>query len=60
VHSVGAAPDGKVQAINIELAFLGIGGKLVASDSRITRAGDNVQLSMSAGEVSKLPEVRTD
>jgi hypothetical protein len=60
VHSVSAAPDGKVKAINIKTGgFLGIGGKLVAiPDGKFTRAGDNVQLGMSADEVSKLPEVK--
>ena len=60
VHSVSEAPDGKVKAINFKTGgFLGIGGKLVAiPEGKFTRAGDNVQLGMTADEVSKLPEVK--
>jgi hypothetical protein len=60
VHSVNAEPDGKVKAIHVKTGgFLGIGGKLVAiPDGKFTRAGDNVQLGMTAEEVSKLPEVK--
>jgi len=60
VHSVSAAPDGKVKAIHIKTGgFLGFGGKLVAiPDGKFTRAGENVQLGMTSEEVSKLPEVK--
>ncbi len=60
VHSVSAGPDGKVTAIRLKTGgFLGIGGKLVAiPDGKFTRAGENVQLGMTADEVSKLPEVK--
>jgi len=60
VHSVSAEPDGKVKAIRIKTGgFLGIGGKLVAiPEGKFTKAGDNIQLGMTADEVSKLPEVK--
>jgi hypothetical protein len=60
VHSVSAAPDGKVKAIHIKTGgFLGIGGKLVAiPDGKFTRSGENIQLGMTADEVSKLPAVK--
>jgi hypothetical protein len=60
VHSVNAEPDGKVKAIHVKTGgFLGIGGKLVAiPDGKFTRAGENIQLGMTADEVSKLPEVK--
>jgi hypothetical protein len=39
--------------------FLGLGGKLVAiPDGKFTRTGADIQLGMTAGEVSKLPEVK--
>lgn len=61
VHSVNAEPGGgKVKAIHVKSGgFLGIGGKLVAiPEGKFTRAGENVQLGMTADEVSKLPEVK--
>jgi hypothetical protein len=60
VQSVDAEPDGKVKAIRIKTGgFLGFGGKLVAiPDGKFTKTGDNLQLSMTADEVSKLPEVK--
>jgi len=60
VHSVSATPDGSVKAIHIKTGgFLGFGGKLVAiPEGRFTRSGDNIQLGMTADEVSKLPEVK--
>jgi len=62
VHSVSAEPDGKVKAIHIKTGgFLGFGGKLVAiPEGKFTRAGENVQLGMTAEEVSKLPEVKKE
>ena len=60
VQSVSAAPDGTVKAIRLKAGgFLGFGGKLVAiPEGRFTKAGENVQLGMTADEVSKLPEVK--
>ena len=60
VHSVNAEPNGKVKDIRVKSGgFLGIGGKLVAiPEGKFTRTGDNVQLGMTAEEVSKLPEVK--
>ena len=60
VHSVSAAPDGKVKAIRLKTGgFLGIGGKLVAiPEGKFTRNGQDIQLGMTADEVSKLPEVK--
>lgn len=62
VQSVAAGPDGKVTAIHVSTGgFLGFGGKMVAiPESKFTRAGDNVQLGMTAEEVSKLPEIRKE
>ena len=60
VHGVSAAPDGSVKAIHIKTGgFLGFGGKLVAiPEGRFTKSGDNIQLGITADEVSKLPEVK--
>ena len=60
VHSVTAEPNGKVKEIRIKSGgFLGIGGKLVAvPEGKFTRTGENVQLGMTAEQVSKLPEVK--
>jgi hypothetical protein len=62
VQAVSAQPDGKVKAIHIKTGgFLGFGGKMVAiPDGKFTRAGDNVQLGMTAEEVSKLPEIKKE
>lgn len=60
VHSVSAAPDGSVKAINLKTGgFLGFGGKLVAiPEGRFTKSGGNIQLGITADEVSKLPEIK--
>ena len=60
VHSVSATPDGSIKAIRIKTGgFLGFGGKLVAiPEGRFTKSGDNIQLGMTAEEVSKLPEIK--
>jgi PRC-barrel domain len=60
VQSVSATPDGTVKAIHIKTGgFLGFGGKLVAiPEGRFTKAGENIQLGISADEVGKLPEVK--
>ncbi len=60
VQSVATAPDGKATAIHLKTGgFLGIGGKLVAiPDTKFTRTGARIQLSMTSDEVGKLPEYR--
>ena len=60
VQRVSSAPDGSVKAIQIKTGgFLGFGAKLVAiPEGRFTKSGDNVQLGITADEVSKLPEVK--
>jgi sporulation protein YlmC with PRC-barrel domain len=60
VQKVATAPDGKVTALHIKSGgFLGFGGKMVAiPEGKFTRTGDNIQLGMTAEEVSKLPEVK--
>ena len=62
VQSVQAGPDGKVTAIQLKTGgFLGIGGKMVSiPDSKFTKTGDRIQLSMTSDEVSKLPEVKNN
>jgi sporulation protein YlmC with PRC-barrel domain len=59
VQSVGTQ-DGKVTAIHIKSGgFLGMGGKLVAiPQGKFSKTGDSVTLSMTADEVSKLPELK--
>jgi PRC-barrel domain protein len=60
VQSVHTGPDGKTSAIHIKTGgFLGIGGKMVAiPEGKFTKTGDRLQLSMTADEVGKLPEVK--
>jgi ABC-type transport system substrate-binding protein len=60
VQSVDAGPDGKAKAIRFKTGgFLGFGGKLVeVPEGKFTKSGDNVQLGLTADEVSKLPEVK--
>jgi PRC-barrel domain len=60
VQSVDAGADGKVKAIRLKTGgFLGFGGKLVeVPDGKFTKSGENVQLGLTADEVSKLPEVK--
>jgi hypothetical protein len=60
VQSVATNPDGKATAIHLKTGgFLGLGGKLVAiPEGKFTRTGDRVQLSLTADEVSKLPEAK--
>jgi hypothetical protein len=59
VQSVNAQPDGKVKAIHFKTGgFLGFGGKLVAiPEGKFAISGKNVQLALTADEVSKLPEI---
>jgi hypothetical protein len=60
VDSIDGQPDGKVTAINIRTGgFLGFGTKLVAiPEGKFQRAGDFVQVGMTADEVSKLPALK--
>ncbi len=60
VQSVATGPDGKVSAIRLKVGgFLSFGGKIVAIPaSKFTRSGDTINLSMTADEVSKLPEAK--
>lgn len=60
VQSVAVNPEGKATAIHLKTGgFLGIGGKLVSiPDSKFTKTGDRVQLSLTSEEVSKLPEYK--
>jgi hypothetical protein len=60
VESVSVGPDGSVKSIQIRTGgFLGFGARLVAiPEGRFTKNGSNVQLGLTANEVSKLPEVK--
>src|SRR5436190_23087033 len=60
VDSIDGQPDGKVTAINVRTGgFLGFGTRLVAiPEAKFQRAGDIVQIDMTAEEVSKLPAVK--
>src|SRR5215470_1435015 len=60
VQSVSTGPDGSVKSIHIRTGgFLGFGARLVAiPEGRFTRSGNNIQLGMTADEVSKLPAVK--
>ena len=59
VQSVSTGPDGSAKSIHIRTGgFLGFGARLVAiPEGRFTRNGNNIQLGMTADEVSKLPQV---
>jgi sporulation protein YlmC with PRC-barrel domain len=61
VTAVKAAPDGKVESIQVKTGgMLGFGGRTVnIPPTKFTVAGQNVQLSMTSAEVSKLPAVET-
>lgn len=58
VEKVISGQDGKATAIHIKTGgFLGFGGKMVAiPESKFSLRGDNVQVQMTAEDVSKLPE----
>jgi len=58
VNEVDGEPNGKITAINVVTGgFLGLGGKLVAiHEGKFKKIGDSVRLSVTADEVSKLPE----
>jgi len=60
VQSVSTGSDGAVKSIHIKTGgFLGFGARLVAiPEGRFTRHGNNIQLGMTADEVSRLPEVK--
>jgi PRC-barrel domain len=60
VRAVKTSPDGKVTALHIRSGgFLGLGGKLVAiPEGKFVQKGDSIHLSLTAEEVSKLPEVK--
>jgi sporulation protein YlmC with PRC-barrel domain len=59
VAEVKTTSDGKIAAIHVKTrGLLGFGGRTVAvPPAKFTVAGQNVQLSMSATEVAKLPAV---
>jgi PRC-barrel domain len=59
VTAVKASPDGKVESIQVKTGgMLGFGGRTVnIPPTKFTVAGQNVQLSMTSAEVSKLPAV---
>ncbi len=61
VCAVKTAPDGKATLHLRTGGFLGFGGRIVAIPaSSYTKSGQNIQLSMTADEVSKLPEVKDE
>jgi sporulation protein YlmC with PRC-barrel domain len=59
VTAVKASADGKVESIQVKTGgMLGFGGRTVnIPPTKFTVAGQNVQLSMTSAEVSKLPTV---
>jgi len=60
VKSVNTTASGSVAALHIRTGgFLGFGGRIVAiPEGKFARSGQNVQLSLTADQVSKLPEVK--
>lgn len=59
VRAVRTAPDGSTSLHLRTGGFLGFGGRIVAvSQNQFTMRGQNIQLSLTAEEVSKLPEVK--
>jgi PRC-barrel domain len=59
VRAVTTMPDGKMTLHIKTGGFLGFGGRIVAiPEARYTRSGQNIQLGLTADEVSKLPEVK--
>jgi sporulation protein YlmC with PRC-barrel domain len=61
VTAVKAAADGKIESIQVKTGgMLGFGGRTVnIPPTKFTVAGQNVQLSMTSAEVSKLPAVES-
>jgi hypothetical protein len=59
VAAVKAGTDGKIEAIHVKTGgLLGFGGRTVSiAPGKFTVAGQNVQLSMTATEVAKLPAI---
>jgi hypothetical protein len=59
VSAVKAGSDGKIEAIHVKTGgMLGFGGRTVSiAPGKFTVAGQNVQLSMTASEVAKLPAI---
>jgi hypothetical protein len=61
VRAVRTAPDGKTTLHIRTGGFLGFGGRIVAvPEGRYTKSGQNVQLSLTYDEVSKLPAVKDE
>ena len=60
VRAVKTAPDGKVMALHIRTGgFLGFGGRIVeVPEGKFMQVGNAIKLSLTAEEVSKLPEVK--
>jgi len=60
VRAVATTTDGKITALHVKTGgFLGFGGKIVAiPEGKFTQKGDNIQLGLTAEEISKLPEVK--
>jgi hypothetical protein len=59
VRAVKTAPDGRTTLHVKTGGFLGFGGRIVAiPEDRYTRSGQNIQLSLTYEEVSKLPAVK--
>jgi hypothetical protein len=60
VRAVRVTPDGKVTALRVHSGgFLGLGGRTVEiREGKFTLRRDNVQLGLTAEEVSKLPAVK--
>jgi hypothetical protein len=59
VQSASAGPDGKAVIFLKTGGFLGFGGHVVAiPEGKFTRSGEVIQLSMTAEDVSKLPEAK--
>ena len=61
VRAVMSTADGQVTAVRIKSGgFLGFGGKIVEiPDGKFARKGDTIEVSLTADEVSKLPEVKS-
>jgi hypothetical protein len=60
VYGVTMGSGGKVTAIGVKIGgFLGFGGHMVViPDGKFNRAGDTVQINMTADEVHQLPEAK--
>jgi hypothetical protein len=60
VRAVNANPDGKVTALRIRSGgFLGFGARIVEiPEGSFMQTGDTIQLTLTAQEVSRLPEVK--